>query len=572
MKKCTRFSNITNWKFFAFTIHFLAINFFFSLEISKASSKIDEFKSLLILDNSILSSSKLTFENTLRHILKDGTEPSNGEVIEFARTLLNSFNDNKYKNLELGDFDLTVEKLPSISELIVNDLFDPLKKHYLFPTAVVNRFDLAPDSFTDCGEYRIVYSLKKPLPAGSEPVSQIFIIFEARVPSPLGPNSTRDERRTECRKIARFWADLSRPGTDIARKLEEFFYRGSKKTGPRAIRKETLGIADGQIRGTIVARSAGGQHVGQMREWWVQTHINPGGNQRLVFRPVPLANSPLIELYQDYNPSECGGNSLDSARCAFQNVFFERYAQFLIDPDPDSDEIKNENWFINNIALPRLCKTPSDDDKRCHNFTEFQNIISDDSGFNQIDYILMDFQIPKIGNILKKIEKFINENNITDITDPQQLLQRAQILSCGGCHQFETHKSLGSFGGQKIEWPANTPIWHISEPFSKCPDDGSFCPPDAKISGLLTRNFIPFRKSKFLSFINENTQSKTKIATYKKILEERNNIYALSDELKTEKSFVKTLEKVLALGKKVSKFKDISSQQNGAFVRYRRSH
>src|SRR6185369_17666643 len=63
-----------------------------------------------------------------------------------------------------------------------------------FPTALTNRFDLAPRNGAHCGEYRIVYAL------GDANGSRDFIIFEGILPNP-NPSCGIES----CRPVVKFW-------------------------------------------------------------------------------------------------------------------------------------------------------------------------------------------------------------------------------------------------------------------------------------------------------------------------------------------------------------------------------
>ena len=50
-------------------------------------------------------------------------------------------------------------------------ILDPLDPMGLVPTALFNQLDLAPQDWSNCGEHRIVYGFKAPVPKGG-PASQ----------------------------------------------------------------------------------------------------------------------------------------------------------------------------------------------------------------------------------------------------------------------------------------------------------------------------------------------------------------------------------------------------------------
>ncbi len=84
------------------------------------------------------------------------------------------------------------------------------------PIALVNRIDLAPQGWRNCGEFRIVYG------KSGGGFAKNFIIFEAVLPNP------KPGCREGCLPVAEFWKDLSAvdDANERAKRLEEFYYAG----------------------------------------------------------------------------------------------------------------------------------------------------------------------------------------------------------------------------------------------------------------------------------------------------------------------------------------------------------
>src|SRR5262249_50196828 len=87
------------------------------------------------------------------------------------------------------------------------------------PTALANRFDLAPKSGADCGEYRIVYAMVDGPPQNG----RAFLILEGRLPNP-----TPSQGLAGCAPVADFWAQLSTDPAPASRasKLDRFYFTG----------------------------------------------------------------------------------------------------------------------------------------------------------------------------------------------------------------------------------------------------------------------------------------------------------------------------------------------------------
>ncbi|WP_054112775.1 PKD domain-containing protein [Marinagarivorans algicola] len=94
---------------------------------------------------------------------------------------------------------------------------------YYRPIALVNRYDLANNDGSDCGEYRIAY-------AGNDLSPRInFFIFEARLPNPKPQLGLAG-----CRPVVEYWANLSqeRDPQTRANLLHTFFFKGIKHFAP----------------------------------------------------------------------------------------------------------------------------------------------------------------------------------------------------------------------------------------------------------------------------------------------------------------------------------------------------
>ena len=174
-------------------------------------------------------------------------------------------------------------------------MLDPASDEAMKPLALFNRFDLAPDNWSHCGEHRIVYGKKK-----SADGARFLMIFEAMVPN---PRTVADG----CKPIAEFWANLSDGAlTDIERgqRLSAFYYEG--KTSPTLASPDLkTPVVDyrnygsdggrGQVRANMFM-----DQPWQLREWLTQRTFDPTpGSQKLAFVPTTVKDNPLAELYHD---------------------------------------------------------------------------------------------------------------------------------------------------------------------------------------------------------------------------------------------------------------------------------
>ncbi|HEX8824489.1 MAG TPA: hypothetical protein VF794_31495, partial [Archangium sp.] len=88
------------------------------------------------------------------------------------------------------------------------------------PIGLFNRFDLAAEDGSDCGEYRIVFARRSGI---TNARSRNFIGFEGVLPNPHPKKGLLG-----CRKVAKFWAELSQEPDVAARAeaLHRFYFEG----------------------------------------------------------------------------------------------------------------------------------------------------------------------------------------------------------------------------------------------------------------------------------------------------------------------------------------------------------
>jgi hypothetical protein len=175
--------------------------------------------------------------------------------------------------------------------LNASDLLDESSAVGMTPLALFNRFDLAPEDWSHCGEYRIVYGKKNPAFQ-----QRFLLIFEAMLPNPQFVPGNPAASEAGCRPVAELWAGLSNQADPVqrARTLSDFYYNGVGSLGPVVDFRNYGGDGGrGQVRGNIFQ---GGPW--QLREWLTQATFNPTGNQ-LEFVVTTVKDNPLAELYRD---------------------------------------------------------------------------------------------------------------------------------------------------------------------------------------------------------------------------------------------------------------------------------
>lgn len=122
------------------------------------------------------------------------------ERISLVASMIRSFRLN-----EISDTDVNMPikvtgrpgeaRLDPIKMLDETDTKDGFKIVGLF-----NRFDLAPDNYSDCGEYRLVYEKNSGINSGRD---RMTLIFEAKLDNP-DPTNNKDG----CKPVVKFWESL----------------------------------------------------------------------------------------------------------------------------------------------------------------------------------------------------------------------------------------------------------------------------------------------------------------------------------------------------------------------------
>jgi hypothetical protein len=446
-------------------------------------------KSMVVTDQALLSDvtqpgSKFGFQRTINRVLETmpfGPMEKTAETREFfVQTMLNSLLATERVNLASG-LRMRLSSRPGEANLKPRDLLDPTHEHGLVPTGVFNRFDLVPSDLNNCGEYRIVYSFKKPIAppkVGSLP-DRFFLIFEARLDNPTTPDAAGEMPAASCRPIAEFWRGLTdKSNAELGSALEDFFFKDSTVGQFKsAIRAEHFGFPLGQVRGNLFL-----EDIWQLREWRVGVADSGAGPQ---FIPITIKDNPLVELYQDNNPDALDLLREDVERAAFQKGFTDggvpeamtSYLSRLFDADGDAvpglDTLKGfpspETQIIGALGA------------RFHDrFNEFQGVSQGHSD---------NPSVRAEGGIRTDTEQGLAALNPRPDADVAHVLNRAGALTCGGCHQFSNNQLIRREGANALLWPPSGGFVHIQEP-EALPNR----PPPPRLSPALTERFLPFRR------------------------------------------------------------------------------
>ncbi len=360
------------------------------------------------------------------------TDNSNAQLLSsLLNTLTTTSKTNGFVNIPLGK--RTEEAKLNATDLIDNDML---------PTAIFNRFDLSSSSGKHCGEYRIVYHKK------SDTSGRFFLIFEARYPNPK-PN----EGLAGCFAVADFWQKIGQKTKAQALvELEKFFYQGLQHDGvnlPAAINFAHYTHGTGQVRSNQFVDSPW-----QLREF--KTDIDANGKTILVADTVK--NNPLAELFANEKNSDSG--ALKASRIYFNNDFNHQYIDNLLAPEKHSSN-PNAGSIINGFSL-----------NSSNQYNEFQsNSNSKDNTASPSNTTLN----TAISNKLTKLSSYT----------PEMIRNRAEAMSCGGCHQNSNNKEIAP----NIHWPNSAGFVHVTE--------------KGELSKALTKQFLPARSSLLENYLQE---------------------------------------------------------------------
>ncbi len=292
---------------------------------------------------------------------------------------------------------------------------------------VYNRFDLASPDGSDCGEYRMVF-------AKTSGGGRAFIIFEGVL-----PNANRADGVQGCLPVSQFWASLTsiNDPTQRAASLRSFFFTGLQNFGP------VISIANYGLSG---APRSGQVRINQFvsSPWQLKEFkLNVSKVSGLVFKPVSVKVNPFKDLFRD--------GSADPRAADFQQFFLTQVATLA----------RNDINTFDLTVTDRFNAAESTADASSNLFTQ---AFSPSGAFASA----LQAELKRLGSTLT----------------PSNLVERAQALSCAGCHEESNGHTLG--GG--LSAPFSTRFVHSSETPETGPDGPRFT-----ISHGLTTVFLPNR-------------------------------------------------------------------------------
>lgn len=354
----------------------------------------------------------------------------------------------------LNGYPYTCRATPSEGAQASCDPFsDPNSPCAYFPVGLFMRFDLAPVSGRNCGEYRIVYAKASGRSTSSD---RNLLIFEAVLPNPHAIIGIRG-----CEKFVRAWAELSNEPDLNARRatLESFYFSGYKEFAPVVSFSNFGNNADGwgQVR-TNQFVQPNTPRIWSLREFKLTSSCNPTPC-RATFVPATTKVNPFGPLFDP--------TSQDPTALAFQSDFVNHVASLA-------------GSTLSGIGT---------------NFPgTFNTGQSQANGTTENNYVANFGTLGYPSAFRDSIQSTLT--GLGSALSPEDIVARAQAMSCAGCHRLSNGAALG--GG--LSWPPSLGFTHVSE------RDVDLEVVDGvtryRISDALTGSFLPARKSLAEDFLN----------------------------------------------------------------------
>lgn len=320
------------------------------------------------------------------------------------------------------------------------------------PIGLFNRYDQAPENGAHCGEYRIVYAKASGVTTTSD---RNLVIFEAALPNPHPQQGLKG-----CQQIIDTWANLT-PENDIQKRaatLESLYFQGLGQGlfGP-VIDIGNFGdnpLGAGQIRTNQFSNTTTGW---SFREFKLSRACSGGACSSMRFIPVTDKNNAFGPLFDP--------NSSYATAPAFRSFFPSQVANLSASTIPGLD-ISTPDTF--NTAQSQASGTTAAEMRYSVQFGNAASSLRSD----------LQTQLTALGSALT----------------PDDIVARAQALSCAGCHRLSNNAALG--GG--MIWPASQGFTHVSERATEVVGGET----RFQLSDALVNQFLPARQAIFEDFLN----------------------------------------------------------------------
>jgi hypothetical protein len=330
------------------------------------------------------------------------------------------------------------------------DPFAPASPCAYIPIGLFNRFDQAPENGAHCGEYRIVYAKESGVTSTSD---RNLLIFEAVLPNPHPQQGIKG-----CQQIVDTWGDLSTENDVQARAtaLEHFYFDGSGVVGP-VISVTNFGdnpLGVGQIRTNQFSNTTTGW---SLREFKLLRSCSGGTCTAPLFTPVSDKNNAYGPLFAPSSASSPTG-------AAFVSFF-----------PTQVPSLSATSLAALDISVPNAFNTGQ----------------SQASGTTASEMRYLDQLGPYPSTLSANVQTALGASSSLTV---ENIVLRAQALSCAGCHRLNNGVDLG--GG--LTWPKSLGFTHVTERETETVGGQE----RFRISDTLTDALLPARQQIFEDFLN----------------------------------------------------------------------
>ena len=372
-----------------------------------------------------------SFPAVVKAILKSsGMEDSDANADAFVTTMINTFGVTGKSN---DGVEMPIDQRPEELKLVAGELLRGNDAQRMHPVGVFNRLDLAPQHWSNCGEYRVVFARRQ---EDTSPPKQFLLIFEAKLPAEnAGEALTLSARQARCTEVATFWAQLGKleDKTSIVSKLQTLYFAGLQladgKTLAPVISAANLGVEQGQVRGNIFLAPPW-----QLREWRVEEN---GGI--LNFAMDTVKSNPLAEFYADAPAAGTNPDERSKRWRGFNDDFIGTHVRELLTPELEG-KAANAIDLTANLGLNSAGPV--------NEFQSTSTTSDEPSAIAPADSNLRQSIATKLGQLAPKAA-----------LTGEHLLARAGAMTCGGCHRF----SAGDMVSAEVPWPSDLAFKHIDD-------------------------------------------------------------------------------------------------------------
>ncbi len=327
------------------------------------------------------------------------------------------------------------------------------------PIGLFNRFDLTPGDASDCGEYRIVYARRAGI---TNPRDRSLVIIESILENPHPQQGLKG-----CRKIVEFWAGLSSISNvaERANRLETFYFDGIPSVSP-VIGIDHLGAGPsgkGQVRTNQFMASQTPGLPWSLRQFKLERTCTGASCTAMRLVPVPLKNNPWGGLFRS--------DATHPQASAFQTAFIGQ---------------------VEALAAGTLAELDVDFP------TQFNTAQAQATARGENNYLAQFGTAPSPFRTAIAARLTALGSTLT----PDDIVARAQSLSCAGCHRLSSNLALGA----GLVFPSAIGFVHVSERDTEVVDGEV----RYVVSPALAGEFLPKRQQVMQDYLDDRLKKPKK--------------------------------------------------------------